>query len=241
MLARLIQESHSTPRPLVLPDARAMGLAKQLIQPEKEKPKVVEPEIPVEVDLTDIRREAAEILAKGRTEADQILAEARQRAAEMERKAREQGINEARTRMVGEVANAVEPLRAQLTNSLTEVANLRHHMAASAENELVRLAIEIAKKIIHRDIAVDREIIVSLIKVALARVQESPAAMIRLHPEDYQYVATKKDQIARGRAIELIEDSSITKGGCLIETDLGNVDARIEQRFAEIEKGFLSL
>ena len=127
----------------------------------------------------------------------------------------------------------------EVPNNLQNLTHLREQIAGHMEEELLRLAIEIAKKVVHREITTDREVILSLIHVALARLQNRTVAYIRLNPSDYQYIITHSDRINTGKTIELVSDPSITRGGCIIETDFGNVDARIEQQFLEIERSLL--
>src|SRR6185503_2553315 len=83
---------------------------------------------------------------KARAEAAEIIAEAHARVGEIERAAREKAIEEARSGIDAAVAVEIEPLRAQMAESLSYVADLREQMATYAEHELVQLAIEIARK-----------------------------------------------------------------------------------------------
>jgi flagellar assembly protein FliH len=62
-----------------------------------------------------------------------------------------------------------------------------------------------------------------------------------LHPDDFAYISAHKERLEAGHALELVEDRSIGRGGCLVHTEVGDVDTRIEQQFAEIERAFLEL
>jgi flagellar assembly protein FliH len=179
------------------------------------------------------------IVEKARAEAAEIMAEARLRATEIERAARERAASEAREIAEAEAEAEIEPMRAELAQSLELVMALREQVAAVAEYEMVQLAVEIAKKIVRREVTVDREIVISLARVALSRLHNRAVATVRLNPEDYQYVAMHRERLTTAGSINLIADPSITRGGCLVETELGDVDARIEQQFGEIERGFL--
>lgn len=182
----------------------------------------------------------ASLIEQARAEAAQILSQAADQVDEIERVARENAMAEARAAIAAEAATEAAGLRAQLAQTLEEVTDLREQMATYAEHEMVQLAIEIAKKIVRREVTVDREIVISLARVALSRLHNRVLASVRLHPEDYQYVAAHREKLGTVSTIKLIEDGSISRGGCLIETDFGDVDARIEQQFNEIERGFLN-
>jgi flagellar assembly protein FliH len=183
---------------------------------------------------------SASLIEQARAEAAQILNQAAAQINELERVAREKAVAEVRAAIAAETASEAAGLQAQLAQTLEEVTELREQMATYAENEMVQLAIEIAKKIVRREVTVDREIVISLARVALARLHNRVLASVRLHPEDYQYVAAHREKLGTASTIKLIEDASISRGGCLIETDFGDVDARIEQQFNEIERGFLN-
>jgi flagellar assembly protein FliH len=118
------------------------------------------------------------------------------------------------------------------------VSNLRAEVALRAERDLIRLAVEIAKKIIHREVTVDGEIALTLARVALSRVHNRAVATVRLHPDDHAYISTRVARLEGHGSLELVADASIGRGGCLVQAEMGDVDARIEQQFAEIERSF---
>lgn len=184
--------------------------------------------------------DGAATVESAREEASRIIAEAEARAAEIEREAVERGLAEGRERMAQEVARSVEPLRDALVSTLEEVEGLRAEIAARAERELVQLAIEIARKIVHREVSVDHEIALTLARVALARLHSHAIATLHLHPDDYNYVAAQRERLDASGAIELVEDRSVGRGGCLVRTEMGDIDARIEHQFAEIARGFFN-
>ncbi|HYJ46608.1 MAG TPA: FliH/SctL family protein [Pyrinomonadaceae bacterium] len=173
--------------------------------------------------------------------AERLIAEAQTRAAEIEREARERGLAEGRATAEAEIARLAEPLRQQLAQTIEETANLRAAIAERAERDLVKLAIEIAKKVVHRQVTMDSEVALTLARVALTRIHNRAQTKIYLHPDDFAYVTKHLDRLSRGSSIELVEDRAISRGGCLIETEMGDIDARIEQQFAELERSFLGV
>ena len=185
------------------------------------------------------------IVRSARAEAERQIASAQARVAEIEANARERGLAEAQAvaqaQVQQEVQLAVTDLRDQLTATLDELAGLREQMAAHAEQDLVRLALEIAKKVVQREVRVDHEIVMTLARIALGRLHSRANATVRLHPEDYAYVWSHRERLTSEGAVELVEDRSIGLGGCIVQSEMGEIDARIEQQFAEIEQEFLSV
>ncbi|MDX2029419.1 MAG: FliH/SctL family protein [Blastocatellia bacterium] len=183
---------------------------------------------------------AEEILQAARAEAARLVADAQARAAEIERTARDNGLSGARSEVRAEIDHAIADLRAQLTASLDEVAFLRADLTARAERDLVRLALEIAKKVVHREVRVDHEVALTLARVALGRLHSRANAVVRLHPDDYAHVSANRERLGGEATVEIIEDRSVGRGGCVVQSEMGEIDARIEQQFAEIEREFLS-
>ena len=183
--------------------------------------------------------EANAVVAEARAQAERIVADAEGRVAEIERQARERGLSEAEAIITIETAQALEPLRAQLASTINEISNLRAAVAAHAERDLVRLALEIAKKIVHREATIDHEIALTLARVALSRLHNRAVAAVHLHPDDYAHVVMHREKLSSNASVELVEDRSIARGGCLVSTEMGDIDARIEQQFAEIERHLL--
>lgn len=172
-------------------------------------------------------------------EAERIIADARARAADIERQAREAGRAQMQAEIAAEVSRLVEPWREQLANTLEEIASLRTTITAQAERDLVRLALEIARKVVHREVSIDGEIVMTLARIGLTRGHSRTPATIHLHPDDFAYVNLHRERLVSGQSLELVEDRSIMRGGCLVRTEMGDVDARIDQQFIEIERAFL--
>jgi len=163
--------------------------------------------------------------------------------AQRENNAYELGFRDGQ-KSVGEAgAQALEAKFEQFSKSIDELRNLRRSILSASEREVIHLALEIARKVVKREISIDEEIIVTLVRVALKRVSDQTLITVRLNPMDYSVV--KRHQ-AMGNAadilnegVRLAEDPLISRSGCVIETESGLVDARIEEQFREIEKGFL--
>jgi flagellar assembly protein FliH len=124
------------------------------------------------------------------------------------------------------------------SEAILEISRLKPSLYAQAEREVVKLAIEVAKKIVHREIQVDRDIIQTLIRVTLAHVAEKTPVTIHLNPMDFNYISEQQVELSQseGRDISLMSDKSIERGGCLVETDCGDIDARLEEKFHEVER-----
>jgi flagellar assembly protein FliH len=137
----------------------------------------------------------------------------------------------------------VEAVMRRYAESILELGNARSLLYVQIEKEVVRLAVEVAKKIVHREIYLDKDIIQTLVRVALSHVSEKSPVTIHLNPVDYGYLLEERTNISQseGRDVTLLADNSVERGGCLVKTDCGDVDARIEEKFKEVEQAFFGV
>jgi flagellar assembly protein FliH len=157
---------------------------------------------------------------------------------------REEGLESGREegREAGEkTADArVEELSRRYADSVAEFAAYKDTMRAQVEEEVVHLALTVAKKIVHREIQIDPTIIHTLVRVALERVSGKSAVTVRLSRPDYEYMINAHGDMSRaeGREVEFESDNTLEQGDCVIQTEAGDIDARIEEEFNEVESAF---
>ncbi len=108
-------------------------------------------------------------------------------------------------------------------------------LVLNLDKEVLDLAIKIAKKIVLKSINSDSEITLNVIKEALNYIAEGIEINIKLNPEEFEYVKHNLlKEIKMPKKINLIADESISKGGVLIETALGVIDATLEKRWNRV-------
>jgi len=104
-----------------------------------------------------------------------------------------------------------------------------------AEVEIGPIVAEIAHKVVLDELKISRENVLAIVKEAMNEISHSSQARIRVNPIDSALMKSFKDEIKACaqsvRNIEIVDDASI-EGGCIIETDGGLVDARIENKLA---------
>jgi flagellar assembly protein FliH len=81
--------------------------------------------------------------------------------------------------------------------------------------------------------------VAALAHVALDRIGEAVPATIRLNPEDYSLIAAAgADQWAGGQ-VTVMPDAALPRGGCVVESDFGIVDASVDAQFEELSRAVL--
>ncbi|HEV7644444.1 MAG TPA: FliH/SctL family protein [Pyrinomonadaceae bacterium] len=157
----------------------------------------------------------------------------------LEKAMREKSLQEMRASVEAEINYEIGSLRENLAATIDRIADLANEITAKLETEAVALALEIAKKVVAREVSIDQEVVLSVTKNALSKLHSRSLASLHLHPDDLSFVQEQRNKLNFHGSLELIEDASVTPGGCLIHTDTGDIDARIETQFDEITNGLL--
>jgi flagellar assembly protein FliH len=143
-----------------------------------------------------------------------------------------------------EYANEAERLRRLVQRLVERVLTERHNVAQAARAQIVELAMVIAERVVRRVAECDHSIAARAVAEALTHVQSRERVRVRLNPRDLQYVQTVDAQTAAGFAaierLELVQDADVGVGGCVVETDMGSIDGRVETQLAQIEQALLA-
>jgi len=138
-----------------------------------------------------------------------------------------------------EVRSTVEALRRMLAS----VSEERLKLLRDAETAVFELTLSIARRIIHREVQINPEIIRRVVAESLRLVEERQSIQLRVSPSDWKHVKSYEQELigtSHGiKALEIREDERIEPGGCVIESESGIVDARIQTQLDEIA-GLLS-
>jgi flagellar assembly protein FliH len=162
---------------------------------------------------------------------------AREDLEEARKESFQRGFSEGRDAGQEQAAAELKPVMDRLTRSLADLATVRSHVRKSAESDLLKLAIAVARRVIHRELTLDPGSIEGLIRVALEKLESRELCRVRVHPDQEPVIRTL---LARFSAapVELIPDPTLQCGDVLFETSHGTLDGSIEAQLQEIERGF---
>ena len=136
----------------------------------------------------------------------------------------------------------IEPLVSSIRDALIQLDRIREETYQHIEKEVVELALAIAQKVICREIATDKETVLCVAKEALAKVDDPGKIKIKMNPSDLQFINETRHQLSNLISdidnVTFEAEESIQSGGCVIETDLGEIDARIERQLQAVEESF---
>ncbi len=125
----------------------------------------------------------------------------------------------------------------QVRELIQELELTRSRMAAESRNDLIDLALTAIEWFHLATVDSDHQLIVRIVDEALGNFRGIQPISIRLNPRDHEVLAA---EMGRGQVawsswnLSLVADEAIQAGGCLIETDEGTVDARLEDRLARL-------
>ncbi|HEV3331708.1 MAG TPA: FliH/SctL family protein [Bryobacteraceae bacterium] len=125
----------------------------------------------------------------------------------------------------------------QLARAIADVVSSREEALRNAEADIVRLSMEIARRIIHRELSVDPSALGGLIRAALEKVAAQQVQRVRIHPEQEAVMRVCLDEIGRGADIDVVADPAQPRGGAIFESSRGSLDASVDTQLREIERG----
>jgi flagellar biosynthesis/type III secretory pathway protein FliH len=180
------------------------------------------------------------LLLAAEEKAQCILAEAKIEAEKIRSEAAEHGIAQGRK----EAKQDLLPSATALANAGQALIVFEEKMVTAYTPELVRLALDIAEKIIGKALDEDPKITVSVLKRAGHEVVNAKQIRIWLHPADHQVLAEICPQLLncgeqQGRKIEVVASAEVGRGGCRLETEIGVVDATMPIQLEEIHRQLL--
>jgi flagellar assembly protein FliH len=175
---------------------------------------------------------AADDLPRAKSEAQKIVEQALAEAENIRADSREEGKREGREESAARLEEALE--------TLNQAVNERKKIIKDAEAELLRLSLKIAEQIIRSEVSLHRDVSLNIVSEAIGRVSDREQIIVRVNREDAEYLKRYKDRLAGMldgvKSFSIIEDSNIEPGGCVIETNLGFIDARIGTKLKSIEE-----
>ena len=132
----------------------------------------------------------------------------------------------------------LDPVLSALNNIVQELSGLRKKVRAEAEDDAVKLAIAIARRVLYRELSTDPEAILGLVKAAFSKVNSRETHRLRVSPSD---AAVLQEHRAKLQLPEISMDGTLSPGSAIFETTRGELDASVDTQLGEIEKGLTDL
>jgi len=154
--------------------------------------------------------------------------------------ARTEAMAEARLLWQAELEEAIAEERSRLQRVEEEFREQRTKYFAAVESEIVRLALAIATRVLHREAKLDPLLLAGVVKVALEKVAKDSSVVLRVPASEVErwreaFVANQES------ALKLAGDERLGASECVLETNVGRVELGVSAQLEEIERGFFDL
>ena len=168
---------------------------------------------------------ARELLQKAQQEAEEIVRKAKEQSDELRKNGYDSGYQEG-------LADTTE---------LMVKARMEHEQfLKNANRDVMDLAFKIAEKIIGKQLETEPETIIAIVKQAMQSVRASKQVTIRVHPDDAKLLRANEEELqealGRQRMIDIMEDKKVHAGGCIIESEIGTVEAQLQTQLDRLKK-----
>ncbi len=199
----------------------------------------------VEDTLEKARQEAAALIESATKQSEQIHQTAAQEAVEIKKKAQQEGFAAGHEEGLAAVRKEFEAKLAAALSLLATAEQERYNRILSSEAELLKLAVEIAEKIIGAELQLNHAAQLEMVKAAISGIPTAGSIAIKINPDDYQLFQDNLPEIQKvfhdPIPLKLLQDQGVAVGNCYLETDHGNVDVRIKTQLEVIMSELLKM
>jgi flagellar assembly protein FliH len=161
--------------------------------------------------------------------------------AERIRRERADATQQAEQRLGQEFEVKLQVARAPIGAAVKAFETQRTEYFAKVEAEVVKLALSIAAKILHREAQVDPMLVAALVRIAIEKMREGSSVTVRVSPSRVQRWREYFAGQAHVARIDVVEDAELNEHDCLLETELGVANFGLDTQLKEVEQGFFDL
>ena len=189
--------------------------------------------------LEEAKRRAEAIMRQAQLDAKKLLEESRIHCQNALQQAEQEGFQQGQQRGFQEGTARLDALIGQVRMMLVETVYARERVIRGSEGALAELALAIARRVTQNAVAENPEVIKKQVAEALEKVKDREHITVRVHPQDLDVVRARRDvfhKLLEGpKTFDINGDPKVDRGGVIIETNLGNVDARISTQMQALE------
>ncbi len=198
----------------------------------------------IKVEREKFKIETDQEIERGKYEAEKMIKEAELKVSEIEHQAYKKGYEAGREEGYKEGQAEVMRLVDRLGTIVSTAVDIRDDIIRSSEKLMTEMILMIARKVVKDEIVERREVVINNIKEAIQRVKDRDRIDIRVNFADLDMTTAHKDELIKMmdtlKKVNIYEDNRVDRGGCIIETDVGAIDARISTQLDAVEESIRS-
>ena len=156
--------------------------------------------------------------------------------------ARKKGFLEGQAQASAATAGSLDQDRSAIAAAVEGFARQRSDYFRKVESELVRLALSIARKVLHREAQMDPLLLAGVVRVALDQMQVGTRLVLRTSPEAAEaWRQFCVQQLGDRQSVEVLPDTSVSGHSCVLQAEVGSTEISLDGQLQEIETGFFDL
>lgn len=202
-----------------------------------------------EKQVREASEEAERLLQEAREQIDSWWQEQRQQDEHLTEALRsqgfQQGFEEGKVQAELDLQVKIEEMMKEARGVLEEAYVAKDQIIQEAEPFLVDLACGIAEKVIDKQLSVEPEHTLELIRQSLSRKREQGMITLCVAPDQFSFVQAAREELAMAidsqAELQILPDATVKDKGCVIRSSFGSVDARIDTQLAEIKKELIRI
>lgn len=154
------------------------------------------------------------------------------------REAYELGLDEGRKKAFNEASADLTEKIDQLSQLLTSIDHMKSELFTHNETHLVGLMYQMASRLAGLVLEQDNNAVIEVVRNAVSLAQAEEDVRVQMHPEQIEFIEEVRKQ--HGREFEFLKkirfepNDDIRRGGCIVETNYGEIDARVETRVQKL-------
>jgi len=160
-----------------------------------------------------------------------------------EKEAYQKGFHQGRDEGIRLGQEEIRPYIQALQTILREWEERKEKLFKENEVVIVQLAFEIAKKVIHQEVSTNPDLILYVVREALKKVDQGSYLIVKLNPEDVAVfergMKTYLPEIKQFSDLQIVPEKSIERGGCILESESGIINAELDMQLQKIEESLL--
>src|SRR5260370_3507829 len=153
----------------------------------------------------------------------------------------QQGLQDGLAAAQREMFAQLDVMNGRLARTIEELTGLRQRFRHEAEEDLVALALAIARRILYRELTMAPEALLGLVKAALEKIDGRELHSVRVRPEDAAMIHQHFEKMGLPRRGEGIGDPGLERGAGILDSSPGALYASVATQLAETERGFADL
>jgi flagellar assembly protein FliH len=162
-----------------------------------------------------------------------------EKLARVEKEAYEKGFMQGQKDGLALEQKQLEEQKHQMESLFTSLGRLKEMIYRESEGELLKLSLLLAKKIIKEEVRTDPKMIERTLRSAMTNLVDKSRMKVSVNPEDGEEIRNLIPELTAklpGGRFTIVEDNTIQRGGCILETGFGKVNATIDDQCQILEK-----